>query len=283
LAGRFALTLQASAIDWAQPWLQPYRAIGAAAADAVAQGALVHEALAASVSASRDGALPRFVSQSELPAGTAYESHVFASGTVPMRHHLHDFFNGLVWLHFPATKRRFNALHAQAIAQAGPAAPRGVLRDALTVFDENGALLLAPAFMWDALRARDWRALFVTHRAAWSEARLLLFGHGLMEKLLTPRKPVTAHVYAAPNAIDSIADIDRWLAAAVGGADWLAKPFAPLPVLGVPGWYAGCQDDCFYDDPLVFRPAAALRLSTAQNANRRGLMLHTPTPCVLPK
>jgi hypothetical protein len=36
--------------------------------------------------------------------------------------------------------------------------------------------------------------LFVTQRELWAEARLLLFGHALLEKLVTPRKPITAHV-----------------------------------------------------------------------------------------
>lgn len=250
--------MQAERIDWAQPWLQPYRVVGQAAAARIAQAAPVHAALGAAAGLARvPGALrPRFASQSSLPAGTAYEPHVFATGTVPLRDNLHDFFNGLVWLHYPATKRRLNALHARAMAQADRGAPRGPLRDALTVFDENGALLLAPPFMWDALRARDWRALFVRHRAAWSQARLLLFGHGLLEKLLAPRKPIVAHVYAVPQAMDSIARIDQWLADAAGGPDWLGRPFVPLPVMGVPLWNAGPQDDCFYDDPLVFRPAA---------------------------
>jgi len=36
---------------------------------------------------------------------------------------------------------------------------------------------------------------------------------------------------------------------------WLAgKPFTPLPVLGVPGWWAGNENFSFYDDSLVFRP-----------------------------
>ena len=39
-------------------------------------------------------------------------------------------------------------------------------------------------------------------------------------------------------------------------APWLAaKPFCPLPVLGVPGWWADNQNFCFYDDSLVFRSA----------------------------
>lgn len=252
--------MQVESIDWSQPWLQPYRAIGEAAARLVAHGAPVHDALQAvrrDMATGAAGPAPlHFAAQGSLPAGTAYESQVFATGTALLQHNLHDFFNGLVWLQFPATKRRLNALHAQAIAATGAGAPRVPLRDAMTVFDENGALLLAPPFVWDALRARDWRCLFVTHRAAWSRARLVLFGHGLMEKLLQPRKPITAHVYAAPKALDSIAQIDHWLAAAVGGPDWSARPFTPLPVLGIPGWHASSVDDCFYDDPLVFRPAA---------------------------
>ncbi len=253
--------MRAQPIDWSQPWLQPYRAVGEPAVRHLSRGAPVHAALQAArhLACGADGTRrtgwPHFAAQGVLPAGTAYESQVFATGTVLLQDNLHDFFNGLVWLHYPATKRRLNALQARAIAASAPGAPRGALRDAMTVFDENGALLLAPSFVWDALRARDWRSLFVTHRAAWSQARLLLFGHGLMEKLVTPRKAITAHVYPAPEALDSIAEIDRWLAAAVGGPDWMARPFAPLPVLGVPGWNAGHVDDCFYDDPLVFRPA----------------------------
>lgn len=36
-----------------------------------------------------------------------------------------------------------------------------------------------------------------------------------------------------------------------------AKPFNPLPVLGVPGWWAENENFCFYDDSLVFRSARA--------------------------
>jgi hypothetical protein len=32
-----------------------------------------------------------------------------------------------------------------------------------------------------------------------------------------------------------------------------AKPFAHLPVLGVPGWWAANEDLAFYDDVSVFR------------------------------
>jgi hypothetical protein len=32
------------------------------------------------------------------------------------------------------------------------------------------------------------------------------------------------------------------------------KPFLPLPVLGIPGWWAPNENPGFYDDTQVFRP-----------------------------
>ncbi|RYF02650.1 MAG: DUF3025 domain-containing protein, partial [Oxalobacteraceae bacterium] len=56
--------------------------------------------------------MPSFVTQDALPPGTAYEAHIFATATIPTRDNLHDFFNGLVWLHFSEAKLRLNALQA---------------------------------------------------------------------------------------------------------------------------------------------------------------------------
>lgn len=237
-------------LDWTCPWLLPYADQGRALEQRVRTGLALPAAMAAAATA---GA-PRFVPQQALPAGTRYESFVHATGQCPLRENLHDFFNGLVWLHFPRSKARLAALHAAEIARRG-ADPRGPLRDALTLFDENGALLLAPPGMWEALRARDWHGLFVARRRAWDGARLLLFGHGLMEQLQRPRKPLAAHVYAAPQALESIAAVDDWLSRAITPEPWRHKPFAALPVLGVPGWCAGNAHEPFYDDRLVFRRA----------------------------
>lgn len=198
-------------------------------------------------------ALVRFVPQSDLPAGTAYEQYIWDTRRVPTRDNLHDFFNGLVWLQFPHTKRRLNQLQAQAIAAHGVQPVRGPLRDALTVFDENGALLQAPDALWQALRARDWQRLFIDLRPLWAQARLVLFGHALLEKLVSPRKPMVAHVYPADEAIDLVADLDAWLAGQIQTDAWSAKPFVPLPVLGVPGWWPANAKPGFYADPEVFR------------------------------
>ena len=236
-------------VDWEAPWLSAVRDPGVHVQREVLGGQSVAEALNVLSMAS-----VRFVPQSDLPEGTAYEQYIGDTRRVPTRDNLHDFFNGLVWLRFPHTKRRLNQLQAQAIAAQGVQAVRGPLRDALTVFDENGAVLQAPEPLWEALRARNWQALFVDLRPLWREARLLLFGHALLEKLVSPRKPMVAHVYQAPLAIDSIAKLDAWLAQDIDTQRWAGKPFSPLPVLGVPGWWPANEDAVFYADPLVFRP-----------------------------
>jgi hypothetical protein len=241
-------------IAWERPWLAPWRDTGGRVARAVQGGASVHDALNG-----QPGLPRRFVPQSALPPGQAYEQFIFDTGTVPTRDNLHDFFNGLCWLHFPLAKTRLNQLQAAQISSAGVTASRGALRDALTVFDENAALLSAPQALWDALLAKDWRQLFVELRPLWRQAQLLLFGHALLEKLVYPRKAVTAHVYRAPLAIHSIAELDVWLATDLRADKLAGKPFAPLPVLGMPGWWPENENFSFYDDSLVFRPHRPLQ------------------------
>lgn len=239
-------------IDWAAPWLAPYCAVGEPLAQQVMAGASCAAAL------NSDPAMPvHFVPQSELPAGMAYEQFIFAQGRVPTRDGLHDFFNGLIWRHFPQTKRRLNQLQAAQIAVDGVQAVRGPVRDALTVFDENAAVLHAPDALWDALAARDWLRLFGELRPLWAQAGLLLFGHALLEKLVCPRKAITAHVYRAQHAVNSMPDLDAWLAQDLDAGKLARKPFVPLPVLGVPGWWAANEAMGFYADARVFRPLRA--------------------------
>ncbi|MFM9901405.1 MAG: DUF3025 domain-containing protein [Polaromonas sp.] len=221
-------------------------------------GTSAHPDVAARLNAGRPAPV-RFVPQSALPPGQAYEQFIFDTRTVPTRDNLHDLFNGLCWMQFPLTKTRLNQLQAEQLAMAGVQSLRGAVRDALTVFDENAAFLQAPPPLWDALLARDWHRLFVTLRPLWKGARLTLFGHALLEKLVSPRKPITAHVYIAPVAMDLIVGSDQLDAAVAASlsADILkTKPFAPLPVLGVPGWWPDNENFSFYDDPKVFRPRA---------------------------
>lgn len=232
-------------VDWRHPALAPYRDVGERVLARVRAGAPVAEALNA------EDASVHFVSQAVLPSGQAYEAFIARSGQVPTRDNLHDLFNGLVWLLQPALKRRLNTLHAAAIAEQGVGARRGPLRDALTLFDENGAILQASPALLTALQARDWQALFVDHAAAWAQAELTVIGHALLEKLATAaRKAHTAHTCTGdPLAADA--------------AGWARKPWHPLPVHGIPGWWPGVQDAGFYADAQVFRPPKPLRAAGA--------------------
>lgn len=237
-------------VDWSRPWLCAWRAAGEPVAGRVDAGAALHDALNDACTAP-----VRFVPQHALPPGVAYERFVFETRQCPVRPGLHDFFNGLVWHAFPRAKSALNALQAAEIDRHGIGARRGPVRDAITVFDENGALLEAPPALWEALLARQWRLLFVDLRPLWALARLRIFGHALLEQLARgPRKGLTAHVWRGNCALDSGAQADGWLAARCTGDGLAAKPFTPLPVLGVPGWWAENENFSFYDDSLVFRP-----------------------------
>jgi hypothetical protein len=257
-----------SQIDWSRPWydavrpaferlgLEDERFLDSFNRNAEAFGLLNHRGLPL-----------RFVPQAALPEGTAYEEFIGATGQVPTRDNLHDFFNGLVWQTFPLIKRQLNALQAAQIAQAGIGKSRGPARDAATIFDENAALLLvregsAGRALVDTLRAHGWLSALHEQRAMFdSDVRLWLFGHALMEKLVAPRKAITAHtrvIFAGDDVLALGHDAQRaWIDTHVAGqlaAEGLRTAgVTPLPVLGVPGWWPG-QDQDFYLDTTVFRP-----------------------------
>ncbi len=248
----------ATDIDWAKPWFAPYRAAGAQVWASIRSGQTVIEALnQPALRADAGGDLcPRFVRADAAPPDGAYESFVHASRTVPTRDNLHDVFNALVWLVHPALKWRLNALQAEQLRAHGVQAARGPLRDAVTLFDESGALLQASPTLQEALHERQWRQAFVALRSQWQEATVTVVGHALLEKLaVAPRKALTAHALLV-----SAADLDAQA--------WSSKPFVPLPVMGVPGWDAAQHEAGYYDDQSVFRPKAVVPRAPRAPAGR---------------
>jgi hypothetical protein len=271
-------------IDWSRPWFAPWRELGEPTASQALQQQSVAEALnaitcaakpkpdasagsgdiasAASVNTTRAGLVlgdvndVKFVPQSELPEGQAYEDFIFKTAQVPTRDGLHDFFNGLCWHRFPLAKRRLNQLQAAEIETQGVRATRGPVRDALTLFDENVVLMHAPDDVWAALQARDWLKLFVDLREQWQHVHLVLFGHALLEKLVTPYKSITGHVYRVDSAVNAHDEpaLDAWLVQDLQPAKLATKPYEPLPVLGVPGWCVANAERAYYEDTNVFRP-----------------------------
>jgi hypothetical protein len=236
-------------VDWHRPWFAAWQPAGERVAAASAAGMTLAQALNA-----QGGTTVRFTEPDALPQGHAYEAHIYATRTCPTRENLHDFFNGLAWLNFPLAKSRLNELQAAEIAQSGIGGVRGPVRDAITLFDENGALLDAPEPLWNALLSRDWKRLFVGLRPLWAQARVLVIGHALLEKLAQPRKALAAHVWHSQCSLSSRTEADEWLAGELTAGRLRAKPFVPLPLLGIPGWCQGNEDESFYDDLRVFRP-----------------------------
>lgn len=224
-----------------------------------------------------EGGMPaRFVDAARA-GPLPYELAIAETGEVPTRTEgpgmVHDWFNALCWLRWPAMKARLNRLQAEAI-RAQPeslAGRRGALRDAITLFDESGALFVAADGGAIArLRDFDWPGLFATRREAFAaRVRVLVVGHALLEKLQSPYKAICAHalpvappVGASPDravALDRAGggdDLDRLDAAVAATLDvrTLARDrLAPLPLLGIPGWWPGNEDPAFYNDASVFR------------------------------
>lgn len=259
------------AIDWQRPWLAPFKEAGQQliqsgdwlqAANQIALQQDLRTATAHRVI---------FVPQHSLGADVAYEAHIHASGEVPTRNNLHDFFNTLAWLHFPQIKKTLNALHAASQRSVigtgatggivGTIGTRGHARDAATLFDENAALFIcSDQQSAEALRGHQWAHLLQrSPEAFFSKTAVVLFGHALIEKLVRPYKAITAHVWITmvePDWFESgeecrIDDLDHRIAAAISQG-FSSADFAHLPVLGVPGWWS-VQDEDFYRDASVFR------------------------------
>ena len=235
-------------IEWSAPWLVDWRAVGEPLAVRIAAGQPQPQTLSGAACAP-----VTFVPQAELPAGMAYEAFIRDTAQVPTREGLHDFFNALCWMHFPQAKLHLNRLQAAEIARDGVQGKRGRVRDAITVFDENAVLIQAPDQVWDALSGHHWHEALVQLRPVWQQVRLWMFGHAALEKLVRPYKTITAHLWRVPQGVQPAA-LDAWLVQDLSTVKLASKPFSPLPLLGVPGWWAANEDASFYADAQVFRP-----------------------------
>ena len=209
---------------------------------------------------SHGGQSLRFAPSADIP-GVPYEKHIFETGQISTRpESWHDLFNALVWCRLPALKAAMNATHYRCLEEES-GGRRGAQRDALTLLDESGVIVTGShAGVLEALVARDWRRAFVGCRAAWAgEIQVLVCGHAILEKFLSPYKALTAHaLYLHSSGPKPIAEIDALLADALLSGELLSATgdLSPLPLMGIPGWWpAGPQDEDFYLDQSVFRPA----------------------------
>jgi hypothetical protein len=196
-----------------------------------------------------DGKPVRFVAPGAKDA--YYELKVFRTGEVETRpDSWHDFFNALVWLAFPRSKARINAMHAAEMAREK--GQRGPLRDLLTVFDEGGAIVeCADAELLEQLRRGQWKTLFWHNRERVRAAmRVAVFGHAVMEKAVEPWPGIACKALVVRPGVALDEAVHAWLGGLKPGAS--PRDLGPVPVFGYPGWAA--QDEAFYDDARYFRP-----------------------------
>lgn len=263
-------------INWQAPWLKHLPLCAQTAARASDLKVVLNQHCETFKTGGRHAL--QFIPQADLPDGVAYESHIFNTGGVPTRLNLHDFFNAAIWLTFPKTKAVLNARQAEQINQHGVQHQRGMARDALTLFDENAAILVTSSNeIAAALRDFNWRGALVSTRSQWdlpfsqwdlpftpqpnARAALYPFGHALLEKLTAPRKAICAHTWIvmvepqwfAQNLPERLADLDRRLAEQLKSIELNPRDFCPLPVLGVPHFCADNADETFYNDTRIFR------------------------------
>ena len=208
-----------------------------------------------------------FVAQTPalLADGLHYEQRIFERGEIATRErNWHDLLNALVWLRFPRLKRALNSRQVDEIARTGPKY-RTRAQCALTHFDEAGVVvaLRDPALLalWDA---HDWVGLFWRERAAWSDGRIeaVVFGHALLEHALSPAQMLTGKALAI--VLPKNANVENAINAAAhairdGQALHDPQEMRPLPLSGIPGWHAHCDDESFYREAACFRPLRAGR------------------------
>ena len=207
----------------------------------------------------------RFVPDHKL-TGVEYEKQIFCTGQVSTRdRNWHDLFNALVWLRFPSLKVAMNAVHFHA-QSSGREGRRGKQRDALTLFDESGVIVVSSNKEYlDALAGRDWKCIFRENASAWDdEIKVFVLGHALLEKFPQPYKSLTAHAllirlddsFLTQQRVILLQMLDELLAERLLAGSILDSPasLSPLPLMGIPGWWSAQeQNDDFYADQQVFR------------------------------
>jgi len=199
-----------------------------------------------------------------------YESRIYLTGELQTRtESWHDVFNLLVWATFPRAKAALNARHYALLeARAGltSTSPRLPPQDALTQFDETGVIIVSADESLSALLQNfQWKRLFCERRSAvQAHMRCYLFGHGLMEKALTPYRGMTGKGIVLPveeaffsqTPAQQMSQIDEQLAHLIADSQKLAMPhdLAPVPVLGFPGFTPENENPAYYEDQAYFRP-----------------------------
>lgn len=214
-----------------------------------------------------------FVPQGEKPRcfEQHYESRIYLQGEVQTRtHNWHDFFQVLVWSLFPKTKQALNKQHylaAKKRLQSQPANKnRSPLENALTLFDECGAIIISSnKTLLDLIRTHQWKTLFWENKERLQqELQCLTFGHALYEKTISPYIGMTAQalLVLVPDEVLHVPNRERFILIDelvaqqfnLRGSITTPKDLCPFPVLGIPDWHIDNRKKSFYDNINYFRP-----------------------------
>lgn len=198
-----------------------------------------------------------------LSDGLYYEQRIYQQGLVPTRHaNWHDFFNALIYLLFPKTKKEINRLHCIHIDLHGQQ-KRSKCRDALTLLDECGVLIpYCDNDIIQKLQNHQWKAAFFEQRDCWGKTLdAVMIGHANYEKALTPYIGFTGKAlyleveesFFGLNLLEKYQYLDTILAQNLENLMQDNSNLFPLPILGVPGWWPDNEEITFYDNQDYFR------------------------------
>lgn len=194
-----------------------------------------------------------------------YESRIYLAGELQTRlENWHDFFNAMCWLQFPKIKSALNALHFAASKTRTVGTNRSPLENALTLFDECGAVIVTDDdSLLEIIRQHEWQALFLDNQKLFgNHIQCYVVGHAMHEKALAPYIGMTTQSvllkqdsdFFQKTYLEQLEAIDQ----VVSGL-WMnrkieqPKDLQPFPLLGVPGWWHEEQDEAFYANEGYFR------------------------------
>lgn len=192
-----------------------------------------------------------------------YEPRVYLKKELQTRTcNWHDFFNALIWLKFPQTKKMLNKIHYHQAIKREKGSNRSTLENRVTQFDECGAIIISNnKKLLDLISKHQWQELFINQKKEFEKnINCIIFGHATFEKALNPYIGMTCHciLLNSQTLLDqtkkgNYKEFDEELANI-----WEKQIFATpdrlkaLPLLGIPGYWSK-QDMDFYSNTQYFR------------------------------
>jgi len=192
-----------------------------------------------------------------------YEPRIYLKKELQTRtENWHDFFNSIIWLKFPQTKKTLNQIHFHQAKNREKGSNRSTLENRITQFDECGAVIISNNdYLLDLIRNHQWHELFINQAEQFEDnIRCIIFGHAIFEKALNPYIGMTCHCIL----LNSITLLDQQKKGNNQTLDlelsniWSKKiSIAPnklnaFPILGIPGYWPE-QDIEFYNNIDYFR------------------------------